>query len=209
MPTATAQNELTLACNVYGLLCYVPPEYFARPVRAELIKRAMAGDVQICAVLASTEGQRSRSRSKSMVRGDTKLRSRSPMDESDDKVPLEGTRSWLRRLTFVRAFLQRMGQFLNTANYSVSFMFFPPTMLMQDMHEDLLGFCHPSAQSFMHIFPFKSTHECHAGIDPITHCVGSALLSLPTLIMVSISGASYAHKSQRREHPFPVSFLWL
>ena len=209
MPTETAQTELTLACHVYRFLHHVPPEYFTRPVRAELVKRAMAGDVQICAVLVGADGRRSDAKGRVTVRGDKKLRGKPDTEESDDRALAEGLKSWPRRLTFVRAFLQRMGPFLNVASHTVSFMFLFSTVLMQDMYEDFLGFCHPSAQPIMHIFLYKGTHECHPRFDTITRCVRSAHLSLCMLTMISPLGASYAHKNQKQQHPSPASYLRL
>lgn len=120
--TAIAHTELTLACNVYSLLHYVPPEYFTRPVRAELVKKAMAGDVQICIKLEGTKGQRSKAKRKDRDTSDAGLRGESHTEESDNRVQAEELKKWARRLTFVRVFLQRMGQFMGTPSHSVSFI---------------------------------------------------------------------------------------
>lgn len=119
LPTAAAQAELRCACNVYRLLSFVPPEYFTRPVRGELIKRAMAGDLQICAMLAGANEQRS---------------------EVAKRFPAEDSGNWSQRLMFVRAFLQRMGQFLSTTNHTVGLTFSLPIILMQDMIQISLAF---------------------------------------------------------------------
>jgi hypothetical protein len=131
--TAIAHTELTLACNAYSLLHYVPPEYFTRPVRAELVKRAMAGDVQICIKLEGAKGQRSEAKRRDRDRNDAGLREKSHTEGSDDRVTAEELKKWSRRLTFVRVFLQRMGQFLGTPSHSVSFTSLLCAVLMQNM----------------------------------------------------------------------------
>lgn len=204
---AAAQTELTLACNVYRLLHYVPPEYFIRPVRAELVKRAMAGDVQICTELDSANKPKSKAKREYMGRSNARLQE-PHTEEMGDGVPAEELKKWSRRLTFVRVFLQRMGQFLNTSSHTVSFIFLLHTVLMQDTYEDFLGFCQPSAQlSIVHTFPFRGTHDCHSRSDTITRCVRSELFSVCISTMISALGASCAHRNRRQQHPSPVSYL--
>lgn len=177
----------------------MPPEYFTRSVRAELVKRAMTGDVQICTELEGANEQRNKTKRKNMDGSSARLRGESHTEETGDGVPAEELKKWARRLTFVRVFLQRMGQLLNTPNYTVSFMFLLCTVLMQNMHEDFLGFCQPSAQLFVvHIFLFKGTHRCHPRFDTITRGVRSDFLSLCMSTMISTIGTSFAHRNRRQ-----------
>lgn len=97
----------------------------------------MAGDEQICAVLAG--GQRSKAKRMVMVRGDANRKSL--MEELDDGAPTKEVKIWSCQLMFVRAFLRRMG----ATSYAVSLMFSPSTVLMQDIYEDVLGLCQSSA----------------------------------------------------------------
>lgn len=175
----------------------MPPEYFTRPVRAELVKRAMAGDVQICTVLEGANGKRNKAKRMDMDGSNARLWGGSHTEEMGDGVPAEELKKWTRRLTFIRVFLQRM-QLPNTPNHTVSFIFVR-TVLMQNMYEDFLGFCQPSAQlSVMHICPFKGTHKCHPRFDTITRCVRPDFFFLFILIMISVIGASFAHSNRRQ-----------
>ncbi|KAI6143902.1 hypothetical protein BKA82DRAFT_2400922 [Pisolithus tinctorius] len=61
LPGSTATSgldnlELVRVSEVYFLLMYVPPEYFPRASRTELVKRAVGGDVAICSALQVTSG---------------------------------------------------------------------------------------------------------------------------------------------------------
>lgn len=200
---AIADTQLTLACNVYSLLHYVPQEYFSRPVRAELVKRAMSGDVQICRVLEDAKAQKIKTRN-------DRDRGKTLMEESDDRVPAKELEKWFRRLTFVRVFLQRMGQFLGTPSHSVSFVALLCIMLMQNMYKDFLDLRQSSAQpSTVLSFPIKGTHKCYPRFDTITRCVRSEVLLLYMLTMIPTSGASCAHGNRRQQHPSLVSYLRL
>lgn len=187
-------SELTLACNAYNLLLYVPPEYFSRPVRAELVKRAMAADVQICMALEGAKPHKSITKRKHKDRGDAGRKSHT--EESDARVPSEELKRWSRRLTFVRVFLQRMGQFLSLPSHSVSLTFLFRTMLMQNIYEDFLDLCQPSAQPTLIIF-LEGTHKRHPRFNTIARRVRSELLRLctRTLIIIFTSGTSCAHRN--------------
>ncbi|KAH0838582.1 hypothetical protein J3R83DRAFT_6903 [Lanmaoa asiatica] len=134
--TTATRTELTLVCNVYRLLHYVPPEYLTRPVRAELVKRAMAGDFQVCIALQGANEQGNEAKRKGIDKSHAGLRGKSHMEETDDRVPADELENWSRRLTFTRVFLQRMGQPLNTPSYTVSFIFLVCTVLMQRLYKD-------------------------------------------------------------------------
>lgn len=106
----------------------MPPEYFTRPVRAELVKRAMAGDVRICTELEGANRQRRKR--EEMDGSNARLRGKPHTEEMGDGVPAEVLKKWSHRLTFVRVFLQHMGQLLNTPSHTVSVIFLLCAVLM-------------------------------------------------------------------------------
>ncbi|KAF8446258.1 Urb2/Npa2 family-domain-containing protein [Boletus edulis BED1] len=121
---AIAHNDLTLACNVFSLLHNVPSEYFTRPVRTELVKRAMTGDVQICMELEGITKQKTKTKRKRKDKDGSDAEHRGiSHTETDDSVPVEELKKWTCRLTFFRVFLQRMGQFLGPPSHSTSLGF--------------------------------------------------------------------------------------
>ena len=201
--TVISYSELTLACNVYDLLHYVPSEYFTRPVRTELVKRAMAADVQICIKLESARGKRSKAKKKDREKSDAGHQEKSHTEDPDDGE----SNKWPRRLISVRVFLQRMGELVGTPNHSVSSTFLPCIALMQIVYEDFPEICQTFARPSVIIFPSEGAHECHPRFGPITRCVRFDPLSSYMLTMISILGASCAHRNQRQRHPSPVLYL--
>ncbi|KAF9229655.1 hypothetical protein BS17DRAFT_763186 [Gyrodon lividus] len=115
-------TELSRASDVYRILLHVPPEYFTRPVRAELVKRAVGGNVGICAVLKEKQNK---GNSKESEKSRSKTRRKLHIENMDDTVTgadisAEEQDSWTRRIMFFRVFLQRMGQFTNTSDRGTS-----------------------------------------------------------------------------------------
>ncbi|KAI6022422.1 Urb2/Npa2 family-domain-containing protein [Pisolithus microcarpus] len=107
--------ELVRASAVYALLMYVPPEYFTRTSRAELVKRAVGGDVAICLALQGTNGSGAVDLPQTVDSG---------LDMDTDKESGSGNRTFrelcVHHLTVFRAFLYRMGQFMNGLDYATS-----------------------------------------------------------------------------------------
>ncbi|KIJ68740.1 hypothetical protein HYDPIDRAFT_24992 [Hydnomerulius pinastri MD-312] len=132
-----APENLARASKVYTLLLYVPPEYFTRSVRAELVRRAVGGDIGVCGVLRGSKGrtkenEKTGSKSKKARR---KSESRPDGDDMGMEAPTQdGQEDWTRHLTFLRVFLQRMGQFVNVSDHVTSRAFIehllnPPSTL--------------------------------------------------------------------------------
>ncbi|KAI6137225.1 Urb2/Npa2 family-domain-containing protein [Pisolithus sp. B1] len=107
--------ELVRASEVYTLLMYVPPEYFTRTSRAELVKRAVSGDVAICSVLrgANDGGEVD---SPQIADGGCDM----DMDKESGSEVQTFRELCVRHLTIFRAFLYRMGQFTNGLDYTTS-----------------------------------------------------------------------------------------
>ncbi|KIK46276.1 hypothetical protein CY34DRAFT_800619 [Suillus luteus UH-Slu-Lm8-n1] len=86
--------------STYCLLLYVPPEYLTKQARAELVHRAMEGDVTISSSLHATTGEKT-------AKGKRK---------HDEGRGLEDMR---QTLMYIRVFLQRMGKlgYLNTSDH--------------------------------------------------------------------------------------------
>ncbi|KAI5992196.1 Urb2/Npa2 family-domain-containing protein [Pisolithus albus] len=107
--------ELVRASEVYALLMYVPPEYFTRTSRAELVKRAVGGDVAICLALQGANGSGAVDLPQTVDGG---------FDMDTDKESGSRNRTFrelcVRHLTVFRAFLYRMGQFMNGLDYATS-----------------------------------------------------------------------------------------
>ncbi|KAI6146719.1 Urb2/Npa2 family-domain-containing protein [Pisolithus tinctorius] len=135
LPGSTGTNgldklELLRASEVYTLLMYVPPEYFTRASRMELVKRAVGGDVAICSVLQVISGGGSADRSDREHLGKGKDMVDSPqksdagyemdMDEEDDSGVRMLRELCVHHLTVFRAFLYRMGQFTNALDCTTS-----------------------------------------------------------------------------------------
>ncbi|KIK97656.1 hypothetical protein PAXRUDRAFT_135830 [Paxillus rubicundulus Ve08.2h10] len=113
MPSPT---DFARASDVYILLLHVPPEYFTRPVRAELVKRAIGGNVGICAMLKDATEKQNKGKSKKNDRNRSKMRRESYVEDVDDMVhdaDVLAEEDWTRRLAFLRVFLQRMGHSMN------------------------------------------------------------------------------------------------
>ncbi|KAI6020875.1 Urb2/Npa2 family-domain-containing protein [Pisolithus microcarpus] len=107
--------ELVRASEVYALLMYVPPEYFTRTSRAELVKRAVGGDIAMCSALQGTNGSGA---------VDSPQTADGGFDMDTDKESGSGDRTFTERcvhhLMVFRAFLYRMGQFMNGLDYATS-----------------------------------------------------------------------------------------
>ncbi|KAG1766457.1 Urb2/Npa2 family-domain-containing protein [Suillus occidentalis] len=86
--------------STYCLLLYIPPEYLTKQARAELVHRAMEGDVTISSSLHATTGEKT-------AKGKRKH------DEGRDVDDMRQT------LMYIRVFLQRMGKlgYLNTSDH--------------------------------------------------------------------------------------------
>ncbi|KIJ21465.1 hypothetical protein PAXINDRAFT_177946 [Paxillus involutus ATCC 200175] len=133
MPSPT---DFARASDVYKLLLRVPPEYFTRPVRAELVKRAVGGNVGICAMLKDVKEKQSQGKSKKSDKSRSKTRRKSHVEDADDMVHdadvlAEEQECWTRRLAFLRIFLQRMGQSMNTSGSAafIGHLLSPPSGL--------------------------------------------------------------------------------
>ncbi|KAG1810124.1 Urb2/Npa2 family-domain-containing protein [Suillus plorans] len=98
-PNSMKVPALDQLSNTYYLLLYVPPEYLTKQARAELVHRAMEGDVTLSSLLHVTTGEKT-------AKGKRKR------DEGRD---LEDVR---QTLMHIRVFLQRMGRLghLNTSD---------------------------------------------------------------------------------------------
>ncbi|KIO00541.1 hypothetical protein M404DRAFT_1003794 [Pisolithus tinctorius Marx 270] len=135
LPGSTGTNgldklELLRASEVYTLLMYVPPKYFTRASRMELVKRAVGGDVAICSVLQVISGGGTADRSDREHLGKGKDMVDSPqksdagyemdMDEEDDSGVRMLRELCVHHLTVFRAFLYRMGQFTNALDCTTS-----------------------------------------------------------------------------------------
>ncbi|KAI6146732.1 Urb2/Npa2 family-domain-containing protein [Pisolithus tinctorius] len=135
LPGSTGTNgldklELLRASEVYTLLMYVPPKYFTRASRMELVKRAVGGDVAICSVLQVVSGGGTADRSDREHLGKGKDMVDSPqksdagyemdMDEEDDSGVRMLRELCVHHLTVFRAFLYRMGQFTNALDCTTS-----------------------------------------------------------------------------------------
>ncbi|KAI6102377.1 Urb2/Npa2 family-domain-containing protein [Pisolithus thermaeus] len=114
-PSGPDKLELVRASEVYTLLMYVPPEYFTRTSRAELVKRAVSGDVAICSVLrgANDGGEVD---SPQIADGGCDM----DMDKESGSEVQTFRELCVRHLTIFRAFLYRMGQFTNGLDYNTS-----------------------------------------------------------------------------------------
>ncbi|KAF8845403.1 hypothetical protein BDN67DRAFT_961740 [Paxillus ammoniavirescens] len=129
-------TDFARASDVYRLLLRVPPEYFTRPVRAELVKRAVGGNVGIYAMLKDVKEKQSQGKSKKSDKSRSKTRRKSHVEDADDMVHdadilAEEQEGWTRRLAFLRIFLQRMGQSMNTSDSAafIEHLLSPPSVL--------------------------------------------------------------------------------
>ncbi|KAI6047021.1 Urb2/Npa2 family-domain-containing protein [Pisolithus marmoratus] len=111
----TSGPELIRASEVYTLLMYVPPEYFTRTSRTELLRRAVGGDIAICSMIQRANDAR-------VVESPQKANAGCEMDindESNSGVQLFRELCF-HHLTIFRAFLYRLGQFTNALDYTTS-----------------------------------------------------------------------------------------
>ncbi|KAI6137222.1 hypothetical protein F5141DRAFT_1209544 [Pisolithus sp. B1] len=108
-------NAFLRASEVYVLLMYVPPEYFTRTSRTELVKRAVSGDVAICSVLlgANDGGDVD---SPQLADGGCDM----DIDKESGSEVHMFRELCVRHLTIFRAFLYRIGQFMNGLGYTTS-----------------------------------------------------------------------------------------
>jgi len=124
--------ELDRASGVYTLLMHVPPEYFTRSSRIELMKRAVSGDLGICVVLRDTNHRetvtdgkkRKKQRGKDRDKFDAHQISSAERDDGMDVGPNSGIPAdrWVRHLTIFRAFLQRMSHAVGPLDHTVSLL---------------------------------------------------------------------------------------
>ncbi|KAI6028998.1 Urb2/Npa2 family-domain-containing protein [Pisolithus marmoratus] len=107
--------ELVRASEVYTLLMYVPPEYFTRTSRTELLKRAVGGDNAICSILQGANDGR-------VLESPQKANAGCEMDMNDESnAGVQPFRELcFHHLTIFRAFLYRLGQFTNGLDYTTS-----------------------------------------------------------------------------------------
>ncbi|KAI6101113.1 hypothetical protein EDD16DRAFT_1650859, partial [Pisolithus croceorrhizus] len=104
--------EPVRASEVYALLMY---EYFTRTSRAELVKKAVSGDVAICSVLRGVNDG-GEVDSPQLVDGGCAM----DMDKGSSSEVQTLRELCVRHLTIFRAFLYRMGQFTNGLDYTTS-----------------------------------------------------------------------------------------
>lgn len=113
--TISSDVELDRASEIYSLLMHAPPEYFTRPSRTELVKRAVGGDLGVCAVLRGTDTTDGKKRKKRTVKDtdETPQKSHAECDvgmvadlDSSSAVPTE---RWMSHLIIFRSFLLKTG----------------------------------------------------------------------------------------------------
>ncbi|KAF9243805.1 Urb2/Npa2 family-domain-containing protein [Melanogaster broomeanus] len=115
MPPTT---ELARASEVYRLLLHVPPEYFTRVARAELVRRAVGGDVGICAVLNDVADKGDKGKSKERDKSKGKPRRKSRIEDVDDTaMDVDASAERAEKLDTLS---DHMGQFVNTSDCATS-----------------------------------------------------------------------------------------
>ncbi|KAG6334068.1 hypothetical protein ID866_5018 [Astraeus odoratus] len=126
MSTLLSDLDLARASEVYTLLMHVPPEYFTRSSRAELMKRAIGGDVGVCRVRDSGSRESVDNGKKPKKKKDkddashiSHVESEIPVDH-DTSIVRSCSVDWLRYLTMFRAFLRRMALSADVLDHNAS-----------------------------------------------------------------------------------------
>ncbi|KAH7883895.1 Urb2/Npa2 family-domain-containing protein [Phlebopus sp. FC_14] len=115
--TSATPADLVRSSRVYTLLMHVPPEYFTRTFRVELVRRAMGGDTSICALLTRKEGDKN---GKWKALRKPSVECANPGVALDRGTHMQGEDIWIRYLTLFRVFLKRMWPFMNVSDHVTS-----------------------------------------------------------------------------------------